>query len=188
MANIIALFSSFHWSIYRQAQLRKSLIGGIFCPLGFRHNYDLRWRQRRQRCYKNPQTDYSDGALWSGTNKNRDVSTGPLACPFARSLAPLTRPLALLAPTAALTHLLARSLHLLPRSGESEFLMSQNDLVLSHSAAAAAGNDNATDTAGDPAAAAPDDEDALMSSCSARSQRRRSKRSWSCSATKAAFW
>ena len=30
-------------------------------------------------------------ALWSGTNKNRDVSTGPLARPFARSLAPLTR-------------------------------------------------------------------------------------------------
>ena len=32
--------------------------------------------------------------LWSGTNKNRDVSTGPLARPFARSLAPLTRSLA----------------------------------------------------------------------------------------------
>ena len=31
------------------------------------------------------------GALWSETNKNRDVSTGPLARPFARSLAPLTR-------------------------------------------------------------------------------------------------
>ena len=30
-------------------------------------------------------------ALWSGTNKNRDVNTGPLARPFARSLAPLTR-------------------------------------------------------------------------------------------------
>ena len=29
--------------------------------------------------------------LWSGTNKYRDVSTGPLARPFARSLAPLTR-------------------------------------------------------------------------------------------------
>ena len=33
-------------------------------------------------------------ALWSGTNKNRDVSTGPLARPFARSLAPLTHSLA----------------------------------------------------------------------------------------------
>ena len=32
--------------------------------------------------------------LWSGTNKNKDVSTGPLARPFARSLAPLTRSLA----------------------------------------------------------------------------------------------
>ena len=28
--------------------------------------------------------------LWPGTNNNRDVSTGPLARPFARSLAPLT--------------------------------------------------------------------------------------------------
>ena len=33
-------------------------------------------------------------ALWSGTNKNRDVSTGPLARPLARSLAPLTHSLA----------------------------------------------------------------------------------------------
>ena len=49
-----------------------------------------------------------DDALWSGTNKDRDVSTGPLARPFARSLAPLTRSL-------------ARSLHSLPRSWESEF-------------------------------------------------------------------
>ena len=41
---------------------------------------------------------YSDAiataTLWSGTNKNRDVSTGPLARPFDRSLAPLTRSLA----------------------------------------------------------------------------------------------
>ena len=29
-------------------------------------------------------------SLWSGTNKKRDVSTGPLARPFAHSLAPLT--------------------------------------------------------------------------------------------------
>ena len=48
-----------------------------------------------------------DLALWSGTNKNRDGSTGPLARPFARSL---------------------------PRSWDSELLMSHNDLVLSHSA------------------------------------------------------
>ena len=33
-------------------------------------------------------------ALWSETNMNRDVSTGPLARPFARLLAPLTRSLA----------------------------------------------------------------------------------------------
>ena len=46
-------------------------------------------------------------ALWCGTNKNQDVSTGPLSRPFARSLS---------------------------RSWESELLMSQNDLVLSHSA------------------------------------------------------
>ena len=53
-------------------------------------------------------------ALWSIIEKNTDCSTGPLARPFARSL--------------------ARSLCSLPRSWESEFLMSQNDLVLSHSA------------------------------------------------------
>ena len=32
-------------------------------------------------------------ALWSGTNKNKDISTGPLPRPFARLLAPLTRSL-----------------------------------------------------------------------------------------------
>ena len=57
-------------------------------------------------------TEGRTDALWSGTNKKRDVSTGPLARPFAHSLAPLTR------------------------SWEDEFLMSQNDLVLSHSATA----------------------------------------------------
>ena len=54
------------------------------------------------------------GALWSGTNKNRD---GPLARPFARLVAPLTC-------------WLVCSLRSLPRSWESEFLMSYNDLVL----------------------------------------------------------
>ena len=44
--------------------------------------------------------------------------------------------LASLAPSAALTRSLARSLCSLPRSWESEFLMSQNDLILSHSALA----------------------------------------------------
>ena len=38
--------------------------------------------------------DSAATALWSGTNKNRDVSTGPLARSFARSLAPLTHSLA----------------------------------------------------------------------------------------------
>ena len=42
--------------------------------------------------------------------------------------------LASLAPSAALTRSLARSLRSLPCSWESDFLMSQNDLVLSHSA------------------------------------------------------
>ena len=41
--------------------------------------------------------------------------------------------LASLAPSAALTRSLARSLCSLPRSWESEVLMSQNDLILSHS-------------------------------------------------------
>ena len=35
-----------------------------------------------------------DGALWSGTNNNRDVSTEPLTRPFARLPTPLTRLLA----------------------------------------------------------------------------------------------
>ena len=38
-------------------------------------------------------------SLWSITAKNTDCSAGPLACPFARSLAPLTR---LLAPDCSL--------------------------------------------------------------------------------------
>ena len=55
-------------------------------------------------------------ALWSGTSKNRDVSTGPLARPFARSLAPLTRSLApdcslrSRPPLRSLVHSLAHSL------------------------------------------------------------------------------
>ena len=40
------------------------------------------------------QTEGQRDALWSETNNNRNVSTGPLARPFARSLAPLTRSLA----------------------------------------------------------------------------------------------
>ena len=85
----------------------------------------------------------ADGPQWGTTAKNSDVSTGPLACPFARLLTPLT---CSLAPDcslrsrpgpcalAALTRSLARSLHSLPHSWESELFMSHNDLVLSHSA------------------------------------------------------
>ena len=50
------------------------------------------------------------GALWSRTNKNSDVSNGPLAYPFARTAHSFacSRLLTLLAPSAALTHSLAR--------------------------------------------------------------------------------
>ena len=77
-------------------------------------------------------------ALWSGTNKNRDISTGPLACAFARSLAPLTCLLALdcLLCSRLLLRSLVRSLahfaHSLAR-GKMNDWMSQNDLVLSYS-------------------------------------------------------
>ena len=64
---------------------------------------------------------WTQDALWSKTAKNTDCSTGPIAPPFARLLAPLTCSL-------------ARSLRSLPRLWDSESLMSQNDLVLSHSA------------------------------------------------------
>ena len=59
--------------------------------------------------------------MWSGTNKNRDVSIGPLARPFARSLAPLTRMLALdcslrsRPPLRSLVHSLAHFAHSLAR-------------------------------------------------------------------------
>ena len=78
--------------------------------------------------------------LWSGTNKNRDVSTGPLARPFARSLALLTRSLApdcslrSRPPLRSLFHSLAHFAHSLARGKVNDW-MSQNDLVLSHSAA-----------------------------------------------------
>ena len=71
---------------------------------------------------------------WFRTAKNQDVSTGPLACPFARSLAPLTHSLALhcLLCMRPLIHsficFLAHAL-----SPQLWGKMSQNDLVLSHS-------------------------------------------------------
>ena len=87
-------------------------------------------------------TQRQASALWSGTNKNRDISAGSLARPFACSLVRLfactthlfacSELLTSLAPSTALTCSLACSL---PRLWKSELLMSQNDLVLSHSAA-----------------------------------------------------
>ena len=70
--------------------------------------------------------------------KNIDWSTGPLAGPFSRTAHSFAC-FALLASLAslrstAITRSLARSLRSLPRTWESELLMSQNDLVLSHSA------------------------------------------------------
>ena len=75
-------------------------------------------------------------ALWARSTKNTDCSTRPLARPFTRiahSFA-CSALRALLARSAALTRSLACSLCSLPRSWECEFLMSHNDLVLSHSA------------------------------------------------------
>ena len=54
-----------------------------------------RWRIQEMRSQIRVNTD----ALWLITAKNTDRSTGPLARPFARSLAPLTR---LLAPDCSL--------------------------------------------------------------------------------------
>ena len=68
-------------------------------------NHQSEGKTKEKRGYKTHPTN----ALWSGTNKNRVVSTGPLAHPFARSLAPLTRSL-------------ARSLRSLPSLWESELL------------------------------------------------------------------
>ena len=59
--------------------------------------------------------------LWSKTAKNTDRSTGPLACPFARSLSPLTRSLLQTARFARALRC-AHSLLSLPRSWESELL------------------------------------------------------------------
>ena len=51
----------------------------------------LERRKKQMEWDNNGKRKLDANALWSGTNKNRDVSTGPLARPFARSLAPLTR-------------------------------------------------------------------------------------------------
>ena len=96
---------------------RRDLQGTRQHPVQTPETSGLRGRARRQR----RQVRREQSALWSGTNKNRNESAGPLARPFAHSLAPLTRSLAC-------------SLRSIPRSWVSEFLKSQNDLVLSHSA------------------------------------------------------
>ena len=57
-------------------------------------------------------------ALWARSTKNPDVSTGPLARPFAHSLAPLTRSLATRCSLRSRAPL--RSLPSLPRSWDSE--------------------------------------------------------------------
>ena len=71
----------------------------IICPRTFTQN-KIQWRD----CYRKESV-----VLWFKTAINRDVSTGPLARPFARSLAPLT-------------HSLTFSLHTLLRSWEKEWL------------------------------------------------------------------
>ena len=82
---------------------------------------------------------WEHAALWSGTNKNPDVSTGPLTRLFARLLAPLTRLLAppcslcSRAPLRSLVCSLVHFAHSLTCRKVND-LMSQNDLVLSHSA------------------------------------------------------
>ena len=65
-------------------------------------------------------------ARWFGTAKNQDESTGPLTCPFARSLAPLARLLVRL--HRSLTHSQAH--------GKVGFFMSQNMALSNHSAVA----------------------------------------------------
>ena len=72
-------------------------------------------------------TPLNSPLLWSRTFKNPDWSAGPLARPFAYSLALLalfscSALLASLARSAALTHSLAHSLCSLPCSWESEWL------------------------------------------------------------------
>ena len=77
--------------------------------------------------------------LWARSNKNPDVSIGPLARPFALSHALLTHLLAphcLLpshAPLCSFVRSLAHSLTHFRVCGKVNDSMSQNDLVLSHS-------------------------------------------------------
>ena len=71
--------------------------------------------------------------------KNRDVSAGPLACPLARSLAPLTHWLAPYcslrsrAPLRSLVRSVARSLTRSQARGTVKIVMSQFQAALNHS-------------------------------------------------------
>ena len=81
-------------------------------------------------------------ALWSRITKNPDVSTGPLARPFARWLAPLNRSIALpyllclRAPLRSLVCSLAHSAHPLARETVNDWtaIYSVFFSILAHSA------------------------------------------------------
>ena len=91
--------------------------------------------------------------LWSKTTENLDGSTGPLAHPFARSLALLTHSLAphcSLCSCATLCSFVHFPAHSLPSSWESDSMF-HNALVLSHSAAGKKKNKRASEAANEPA-------------------------------------
>ena len=57
-------------------------------------SYQLLGDDSWQECSGSDQNSQETGALWARITENTDCCTGPLARPFARSLAPLTRSLA----------------------------------------------------------------------------------------------
>ena len=82
---------------------------------------------------------FSTKPQWFRAAKNRDVSTEPHACSvhsFARTTHSFaySKLLASLARSSALIHLLARSLTNSRACGKVHDSMSQNDLIMSHSA------------------------------------------------------
>ena len=83
-------------------------------------SYQLLGDDSWQECSGSDQNSQETGALWARITENTDCSTGPLARPFARSLAPdcslCSRP-----PLCSLVSL-ACSLRSLPRSWESNLL------------------------------------------------------------------
>ena len=70
---------------------------------------------RNMNCFPHFSPIFLGDALWARTTKNTDWCTGPLACPFARSLAPLTHLLALHYSLRSLVRLLAHFAHSLTR-------------------------------------------------------------------------